>query len=477
MRRLPLVALAMATACTSTVAVDSTMTTEDSTTPGTENPPATSPATTTTTTTETSPPVTFPPAPDAPTGPLDDRTQQGLERLLGSIFTSEFEPEHLEDVVEGGDVRAAWILADLLRFFQRGDPRDQLVSAFRELTGVDGSGSGDVDFVWAFDHLIAWDLPAWDGYAEMKGSLYPRIDERWQVFFDQNVGLDWRLVTWGGVLADDRPLGDNSPCNCIPSLDNPGTTDAAGGGWYGDDRVVFGIVVNGEALALPKHQMEIHEMVNTTLGGRDIGIPYCTLCGSAQAYYTDGVPGFERLVLRTSGLLSRSNKMMYDLTTNSVLDTFTGEALTGPLGQEGVVLEQVTVVASLWGDWKRANPNTRILARDGGIGRSYPDDPLGGRDDAGPIFPIGDVDPRLPIQENVIGVIAPDGTPVAFPVNSIRTALGSNDEVEFEGVIVRLADGIRVYSPDGDELVTHQAFWFAWSQFHPGTIVWGQAGS
>ena len=52
----------------------------------------------------------------------------------------------------------------------------------------------------------------------------------------------------------------------------------------------------------------------------------------------------------------------------------------------------------------------------GGSVARYPDDPLRGRDDDGPIFPIGDVDPRLPVQEPVLGVISPDGTAVAFPV-------------------------------------------------------------
>ena len=121
-------------------------------------------------------------------------------------------------------------------------------------------------------------------------------------------------------------------------------------------------------------------------------------------------------VLRTSGLLSRSNKVMYDLRTRSLFDTFTGRAVSGPLRAAGVVLEQTTVVTSTWGAWKRAHPRTRIVAEDGGIGRTYEDDPLGGRDDDGPIFPIGDVDPRLPVQAHVVGVIAPDGRPVAFPV-------------------------------------------------------------
>jgi hypothetical protein len=89
----------------------------------------------------------------------------------------------------------------------------------------------------------------------------------------------------------------------------------------------------------------------------------------------------------------------------------------------------------------------------------------------GPIFPVGDVDPRLPVQEKVVGVIAPDGTPVAFPVVTTSEAL-TIGEIEFQGVTARLSDGIRVFDGDGMELATHEAFWFAWSQFHPETLVW-----
>ncbi len=413
-----------------------------------------------------------PPPPDVSTGPLDAATERALTELVDSVFTIAFDNDALDAASATDDARIAWLFADAMRFYPSLEARDQLVLAFTRLTGVERPPPETVPFVWAFNLLMAWDLPAWEGYPELKRRLYTAIDERWDAFFDNDVAIDWRVVTWGGVLADDRPFGQNGLCNCIPALDDPATTDATGGAWYDDDRVVFGVVVNGEALALPKHQMEIHEMLNLTLGGRDLGIPYCTLCGSAQAYVTDNVPGTDRVVLRTSGLLSRSNKVMYDLPTTSVFDTFTGAAVSGPLARAGVVLEQVSVVPTTWGAWKAAHPDTRILAADGGIGRTYPSDPLRGRDDNGPIFPIGAVDPRLPVQEKVVGVITPAGTPVALPVAAARAALVGADAIAFEGLTARLTDGIRVYGADGAELTGHEAFWFAWSQFHPTTLVW-----
>ena len=123
--------------------------------------------------------------------------------------------------------------------------------------------------------------------------LFLLIEPRWAPFFDdEDSGIDWRLVGWGGVFIDDRPdatAGQICPRGCIPALDQPAVTDAEGGSWYPDDDLVFGIVIGRQARAYPKNIMEVHEMVNDTLGGRQIAIPYCTLCLSAQAYFTDDV--------------------------------------------------------------------------------------------------------------------------------------------------------------------------------------------
>ncbi|MCH7799579.1 MAG: DUF3179 domain-containing protein, partial [Planctomycetes bacterium] len=193
-----------------------------------------------------------------------------------------------------------------------------------------------------------------------------------------------------------------------------------------------------------------------------------------QAYFTDGMPeGVERPVLRTSGLLIRSNKVMYDLNTFSVFDTFRGNAVTGPLAERGIVLEQAGVVTTTWGQWRAAHPGTTVLVERLALGLDL--DLRNGRDAYGPIFPIGDVDERLPVHEDVLGLLTESGRAIAFPVQPVLDALARGETVAFENVrLVLDGGGVRAVDAEGEDLGGHQAFWFAWSQFHPGTELWSR---
>ena len=414
----------------------------------------------------------FPAAPPVRSGPLPATVSDAVAAIAPALRDNRFPAAAVRAIGQGGDARMAWYLTDLMRLVNSRAGADEVKIAFERLTRAPLPR----DFFTAMgDWVLAWDLPAPPGYREMKRDLFLQIEPRWKAFFDDpQSAIDWRHVGWGGVFIDDRPdatKGQICPRGCIPALDQPKTTSAAQGAWYPDNAIVFGLVINGEARAYPKNMMEVHEMVNDTLGGRQIGIPYCTLCRSVQAYFTDRAGDFKPL-LRTSGLLSRSNKFMYDLRTFSAIDTFTGQAISGPLHRANVVLPQATVVISSWAAWRKAYPKTTILAEDGGVGRRYPSNPLGGRDDQGPIFPVGPVDPRLGVHDVVLGVIAPDGKPLGFSRAAAQLALKFGESVRLGGVTVRAdADGLRAFVGN-TETPSHEAFWFAWSQFRPGTLLW-----
>lgn len=407
-------------------------------------------------------------------GPLSPALQQAIDAVfVDSLEQSNWGRDQqiaLDEIAASGDPRLVWIIADMMRFTWREAFDTALAEAASTLLQYEFQTPnrwGEIT-----DQLIAWDIPAPPDYLKTKRAIFTHFVPGWERIFVEG-DIDWRLVSWGGVMIDDRIYDTtDETCNCIPAADNPEVTNAADATWLKDSDTVFGIEINGEARAYPRQIMEVREMVNDTLGGRDLGIPYCTLCGAAQAYFTDGLPaGIKRPVLRTTGLLSRSNKVMYDITTFSVFDTFLGTAVTGPLAEKGVELEQATVITTDWGTWKAQYPDTTVLVERLALGRNF--NFREGRDANGPIFPVGDVDPRLNVQEDIIGVLTASGKPVAFQRSAALLALRAGADIAYENVRLKLdAGGIRAVDADGSDLGSHQAFWFAWSQFHPQTALW-----
>ena len=412
--------------------------------------------------------------PAVPEGPLSDSLRAAVEMAFVESMTHSTwgrdQDIALTEIGESKDPRLVWIISDVMRFVPDRELHSTLADLAFKLLGKESHDEKHWGTVT--DHLIAWDIPAPPDYLQTKRIIFTSVIPGWHRIFVEG-DIDWRHVSWGGVLIDNREYDTtDQPCNCIPAADNPEVSSAEEATWLKDEDIVFGIGVNGEYRAYPRRIMEVREMVNDTLGGRHLGIPYCTLCGAAQAYFTDQLPeGIERPVLRTSGLLIRSNKVMYDVNTYSVFDTFLGKAVTGPLAEKGLHLKQASVVTTDWGTWKKAHPETTVLIEELALGRDF--DFRNGRDADGPIFPIGDIDPRLPVHEDIIGVITASGKAVAFQRSKAMVALRKGDEIAFENVRLQLeAGGIKAVDADGSNLGSHQAFWFAWSQFHPQTALW-----
>ena len=412
--------------------------------------------------------------PAIPEGPLSEALQSAVQvAFVDSMIRSTWGRDQtlaLAEIAESKDPRIAWIISDLMRFTAGRELNAILTNAASDMLGKKFQNENSWGIVT--DHLIAWDIPAPPDYLRVKRAIFTGIVPGWDRIFVEGK-IDWRLVSWGGVLIDDRAYDTtDEACNCIPAADNPEVSSAKDAAWLKDDDIVFGIRVNGEYRAYPRRIMEVREMVNDTLGGRHLGIPYCTLCGAAQAYFTDQLPeGIDRPILRTSGLLIRSNKVMYDVITFSVFDTFLGKAVTGPLAEKNLQLKQASVVTTDWGTWKKAHPETTVLVESLALGRDP--DFRNGRDANGPIFPVGDVDPRLPVHEDIIGVITASGKPVAFQRNKAFVALKQGNEIVYENIRLSLdAGGIKAVDASGSDLGSHQAFWFAWSQFHPQTALW-----
>ena len=384
---------------------------------------------------------------------------------------------------------------EVIRLTRSAEVSGSLVTIMEQETGA-GHGQD----------LVAWQREMWNApearqprYAAFKSALYSLIDPRFSAYFDTPGETLIRLdeIVWGGVRQDG-----------IPPLRNPAMLAAKDAGYLEDDHIVFGLSVNGDARAYPKRILAWHEMFVDTVGGVPVAGVYCTLCGTVILYYTEheGV----NHQLGTSGFLYRSNKLMYDLATQSLWSTMRGAPVVGPLAGKGIALKSGAVVTTTWREWRRRHPGTRVLSLDTGHRRDYSEGAAYrdyfATDDL--MFSVPVVDTRLKNKDEVFTVLlarypeAPLAISAAFlagtPVHHEAiedTALvvftdpsGANRAYASEDVVFTRYDGDR-RAEDGSGMIwtmdehaltaeggrvlhripAQRAFWFGWHAAFPNT--------
>ena len=184
------------------------------------------------------------------------------------------------------------------------------------------------------------------GFTRWKGTILGRIDPEFRKFLniDTRSTIPIEEIIWGGVPVDG-----------IPPLEHPPVLAAEDASEILEDEPIFGLVVNGEARAYPLRIMDQHEMANDTLGGEPISLAYCTLCGAGIAYRTTQPDGTV-YDFGTSGLLYRSNKLMYDRQTLSLWNQLTGVPVTGELAGADIRLEILPIVLTTWARMEAGSP-------------------------------------------------------------------------------------------------------------------------
>ena len=229
----------------------------------------------------------------------------------------------------------------------------------------------------------------------------------------------------------------------------------------------------------------------------------------------------------TSGLLYQSNKLMYDRTTNSLWEQFTGEPVVGPLADSGIKLKLLPVVVTTWDEWRTTHPDTTVVDIDTGIfppraypAESHPDSiyySYRQREDT--MFPVATRSKMLRTKDQVLGLTF-NGQATAYPLTKLLEERVVNDSVGGQDVVVAVAvgagaarayergdnffsavppdetyrtdfvlrddqgrlwevrEGALVLRDDPDRqlkrLSSQMAYWFGWYSFYPTTKVFGE---
>jgi len=224
-----------------------------------------------------------------------------------------------------------------LRYLEQED-REDAGEVLRKLTG---QRLGD-----SWNRWMQWlqtrpDIKPFEGFSTFLAGVYKGLDEKFidLVYpgMDHNIRLE--EIVWGGARAKTG----------IPALNNPSMIPASAAHDLKDNEPVFGVAINGDVRAYPYRYMDWHEMMNDTVGDVPVALAYCTLCGSGILFSTKVDAFAEPIVFGSSGLLYRSNKLMFD-----------DKKLTA-----------LPLVTSTWGHWRKRHPETQVLAENTGFERDY----------------------------------------------------------------------------------------------------------
>lgn len=352
----------------------------------------------------------------------------------------------------------------------------------------------------------------------------------------------WASTSWKTNFARhsvpfDEILSGGVPRDGIPSIDDPKFISLEEPQeWLADNEPVIALEIAGDARAYPLQILTWHEIVNDTVGDVPVAVTFCPLCNSAITF--DRRVNGEVFEFGVSGLLRNSDLIMYDRTTETLWQQFTGEAIIGDL--TGTQLDFLMSSLVSFADFRAAYPDGVVLSRDTGFNRSYGINPYTGYDTIGqnPFLFRGKLDERLPAVERVVAVTLTEADgrtapiDIAYPLSLLAerrvindtehdlvifhtpgtsSALGASVIAEAEDVG---ATGVFRPQVDGETLtfrredvtivdaqtgstwnVLGQAvegplagtqltpvlhanhFWFAWAAFKPDTIIYQDEGA
>jgi hypothetical protein len=294
----------------------------------------------------------------AAAGPALAQAEEDLVERALQLFSKDASarPTAIDFFAERGNPDAAALLILALRFAPE---TAALHRALQRITGEENAVGWTAWMLWQEAHP---EIQPFEGFTQVHAWVHSLIDPEFELFLGRDKKHEIRIeeIVWGGVRKDG-----------IPALTHPRLLVAEAAGYLNDADLVFGISIDGDARAYPLRILDWHEMLNDTIGGVDISLAYCTLCGSGILFETKIAAFPQPLIFGSSGFLYRSNKLMYDTATNSLWNQFTGRPVVGPLTGSGIELKTRPVVITDWGDWRRDNPGTRVADIETGYPRNY----------------------------------------------------------------------------------------------------------
>ncbi len=212
----------------------------------------------------------------------------------------------------------------------------------------------------------------------------------------------WPNTDFSNTSIDlDEIMSGGPPRDGIPPIDDPKFAPVAEIDDLADDEPVIGVVIGGEARAYPLRILIWHEIVNDSIGGVPVTVTFCPLCNAAVVF--DRRLGGRVLDFGTTGMLRKSDLVMYDRQTESWWQQFMGMAIVGEL--TGAELEMLPSRLESWSSFRARAPEGLVLVPNNAGMRAYGNNPYAGYDSlARPFLYNGEMPKGVPPLSRVVSL-------------------------------------------------------------------------
>jgi len=219
---------------------------------------------------------------------------------------------------------------------------------------------------------------------------------------------------------------------------------------------VISVEIKGKAKGYPLNVLTYHEVANDYLGKVPILATYCPLCNAGIIFDRRLEINGEKQVLdfAVSGMLRKSDMVIWDKQTESWWQQLTGEALVGDL--TGTTLEIIPSMIVSIEEFFKKYPKGKVLSRKTGVDEAeqrYGTQGYVRYDSIGknPRHFFGNVDQRLPAMERVVDIRSGD----KFKIYTFTKAAEEeiiNDRFEGKNIVVFYKSG-TVSALDAREII------------------------
>lgn len=262
-----------------------------------------------------------------------------------------------------------------------------------------------------------------EGVTVVDGDARASLDDRIRNATEQ-WDTDWSRRT---VDPDEFLVGIPAvdPRDRIAPIDTPRFEPIDAADWLEGREPGALVQLNDEVRFYPLSILTRHEIVNDRYGDIPVAVTFCPLCNTALTFdrRVDG----EVLRFGVSGLLRKSDLVMWDDATTSLWQQITGEAVIGAFA--GTQLEIISTAIVSYGEAKEAFPQALSLSQDTGFGVNYGVNPYRSYSSSDQPFLFDeDPDPRFPALSRVVGVRI-DDVDRAYPFGLIAEERAVNDVV------------------------------------------------